>query len=216
MEKMDMGALIENGLARAVELMALSAWTAIKFGDRNTVKMAVMGSEELESIAGFCFSLGDMSPLAARDGRALASMVKEPFALLLIGDTRKSDFNYNCGACGYRTCAELNKAEMVEALTSNGPFCMFKSLNLHMAANAAAAAAWKMGLQCRVFGTFGFAAKAMESMPDIDPAVAVAVSAAKNDPFFDRHKYWTDDSWNEIFRKEFPTLARGFIGAIEE
>jgi uncharacterized ferredoxin-like protein len=216
MEKIEMGELIAGGLARALELMAVAAYTAVKFGDRNTIKMATMGSDELETISEFCFSLGDMSPLAARDGRALQSMVKEPFAMLVIGDTRKADLNYNCGACGYQTCAELNRAEMVEALTSNGPFCMFKAINLHMAANAAAAAAWRLGLQCRVFGTFGFAAKAMESMADIDTAVAVAVSAAQNDPFFDRHKYWTNDYWDEIFRKEFPTFVRGFIGAVEE
>jgi uncharacterized ferredoxin-like protein len=216
MVRIEMQDLISNGLARAVELMAVAAYTAVKFSDRNTFKMAVMGKEDMESISEFCYSLGDMSPLGARDGRALQSMVKEPLAMLVIGDKRKSDFNYNCGACGYRTCAELNKAEFVEALTSNGPFCMFKSINLHMAANAAAAMAWKLGLQCRVFSTFGFGAKAMETLPDVDTAVAVMVSASKRDPFFDRHQYWTKEHWDEIFHKEFPTFVRGFIGALEE
>jgi uncharacterized ferredoxin-like protein len=216
MVRIEMQELINNGLARAVELMAVAAYNAWKFSDRNTFKMAVMGKEDMESISEFCYSLGDMSPLGARDGRALQSMVKEPLAMLIIGDKRKSDFNYNCGACGYRTCAELNKAEFVEALTSNGPFCMFKSINLHMAANAAAAMAWKLGLQCRVFSTFGFGAKAMETLPDVDTAVAVMVSASKRDPFFDRHQYWTKEHWDEIFHKEFPTFVRGFIGALEE
>jgi uncharacterized ferredoxin-like protein len=216
MVRIEMQELISNGLARAVELMAVAAYNAVKFSDRNTFKMAVMGKEDMESISEFCYSLGDMSPLGARDGRALQSMVKEPLAMLIIGDKRKSDFNYNCGACGYRTCAELNKAEFVEALTSNGPFCMFKSINLHMAANAAAAMAWKLGLQCRVFSTFGFGAKAMETLPDVDTAVAVMASASKRDPFFDRHQYWTKEHWDEIFHKEFPTFVRGFIGALEE
>ena len=38
----------------------------------------------------------------------------------------------------------------------------------------------------------------------------------QTDPFFDRHKFWTDDYWDEIFQKEFPTFTRGFIGAVEE
>lgn len=216
MVRIEMEELIKNGLARAVELMAVAAYNAVKFSDRNTIKMAVMGKEDMENISEFCYSLGDMSPLGARDGRALQSMVKEPLAMLIIGDKRKSDFNYNCGACGYRTCAELNKAEFVEALTSNGPFCLFKSINLHMAANAAAAMAWKLGLQCRVFSTFGFGAKAMETLPDVDTAVAVMASVSKRDPFFDRHQYWTKEHWDEIFHKEFPTFVRGFIGALEE
>jgi hypothetical protein len=42
------------------------------------------------------------------------------------------------------------------------------------------------------------------------------VSVAKIDPFFDRHKYWTEEYWDEIFKKEFPTFTRGFIGAVED
>jgi uncharacterized ferredoxin-like protein len=216
MERIEMKDLVEKGLTRAVELMAVAAYNAVKFSDRNTVKIVTMGKDDLESISEFCLSLGEMSPLGARDGRALQSMMKEPLAMMVIGDKRKSDLNYNCGACGYKTCADLNKAEMVEALTSNGPFCLFKAINLHMAANAAASMAWKLGLQCRVFSTFGFGAKAMETIPDVDTAVAVTVSAAKRDPFFDRHQYWTKEHWDEIFHKEFPTFVRGFIGAIEE
>ncbi|HSV97606.1 MAG TPA: DUF2148 domain-containing protein [Spirochaetota bacterium] len=216
MVRIEMKELIDNGLARAVELMAVAAYNAIKFSDRNTIKIVALGKDDMELISEFCFSLGDMSPLGSRDGRALQAMMKEPMAMMVIGDKRKSDFNYNCGACGYKTCAELNKSELVEALTSNGPYCLFKSINLHMAANAAAAMAWQLGLQCRVFSTFGFGAKSMEVMSDIDTAVAVPVSVAKRDPYFDRHQYWTKEHWDAIFEKEFPTFVRGFIGAIEE
>jgi len=212
----EMDQLIKNGLDRALELMTLAAYNSIKFGNRNTVKIIALGEEELDTVSQFCFSLGDMSPLAARDGRALQEFMKEPLGMLIIGDKRKSDFNYNCGACGYSSCAELNKAEEMEALTSNGPMCLFKAINLHMASNAAAAMAWHLGLHCRVFSTYGFGAKAMEIIEDVDTAVSVVVSAAQEDPFFDRHKYWTRDYWDEIFKKEFPTFLRGFIGAIEE
>ena len=157
-----------------------------------------------------------MAPLAARDGRFAVDLIKEPAALLIIGDKRQSLFNYNCGACGYRTCAELNKAEMVESLTSNGPSCIFRNINIHIAADAAAAMAWRLGLHCRVFSTLGFAAKALEILPDMDTIVSVAVSAAKVNPFFDRHKFWTQEVWDQTFSKEFPTFTRGFIGAVEE
>lgn len=216
MAKIEMSDLIKNGLDRAVELMAVAAHNSYRFGRRNTIKMIAVGAEELEEIAEFCFSLGDMSPLAARDGRFVMELIKEPTALLLLGDKRKSDFNYNCGACGYRTCAEMNKAEEVESLTANGPSCQFKNINLNIAANAAAAMAWRLGLHCRVFSTLGFGARAMEIIEDVDLSVSVSVSCAKEDPYFDRHKFWTREHWDEIFNKEFPTFNRGFIGAIEE
>lgn len=212
----EMAELVDGGLDRAVELMALAAHNSFRFKDRNTVKIISVQNEELEQIAEYCFSLGDMSPLAARDGRHLVQLMKEPCSLLLLGDKRKSDFNFNCGACGYRTCAELNKAEEVESLTANGPSCLFKNINLGVAANAAASQAHRLGLHCRVFSTLAFAALALEVITDVDLVVSVSVSAAKKNPYFDRHEFWTKEHWDEIFDKEFPTYNRGFIGAVEE
>ncbi len=210
-----MSDLVESGFQRSVELISLAAHNSFRFSNRNTAKMITVEGEDLEQMAEYCFSLGDMSPLAARDGRNLVQMMKDPCALLIIGDKRKSDFNYNCGACGYRTCAELNKAEMVESLTANGPSCLFKNINLGIAANAAASTAHSLGLHCRVFSTFAFSAKALEVIEDVDVCISVSVSAAKKNPFFDRHEYWTQDHWDETFPEEFPPYNRGFIGAVE-
>lgn len=210
-----MSDLVENGLDRAVELISLAAHNSFRFSDRNTVKMIAIEGEDLELIAEYCFSLGDMSPLAARDGRHLVQLMKEPCSLLVIGDKRKSDFNYNCGACGYRTCAELNKAEKVESLTANGPSCLFKNINLGIAANAAAGMAHRLGLHCRVFSTLAFSALALQIIEDVDVVVSVSVSAAKKNPYFDRHEFWTREHWDEMFEKEFPPYTRGFIGAVE-
>lgn len=213
---MDMQTLVQNGLERAVELMALAAHNSFRFNDRNTVKMMTVDREQMEQIAEYCFSLGDMSPLAARDGRHLVQLMKEPCAILLLGDRRKSDFNYDCGACGYRTCAELNAAEKVESLTANGPSCLFKNMNLNMAADAAAGAAHRLGLHCRIFSTLGFSAMALQILEGVDLCVAVSVSAARKNPYFDRHEFWTAEHWDEIFDKEFPPYNRGFIGAVED
>jgi uncharacterized ferredoxin-like protein len=210
-----MDALVEQGIDRAVELISMAAYTSFRFNNRNTIKLVSIEKEDLEQIAEYCFSLGDMSPLAARDGRNLVQMMKEPCSLLVIGDKRKSDFNYNCGACGYRTCAEMNKQEEVESLTANGPSCVFKNINLGIAANAAASMAHRLGLYCRVFSTLAFGAKALELIEDVDICISVCVSAGKKNPFFDRHEYWTKEHWDEMFAKEFPTYTRGFIGAVE-
>ncbi|MBM4444218.1 MAG: hypothetical protein FJ020_02805 [Chloroflexi bacterium] len=208
--------MLQSGLDRAVDLMAVAAHNSFRFGGVDTVKLICAGKEEIVNIAEFCYSMGDMSPLAARDGRFAMELVKEPCALLIMGDKRKSDFNYDCGACGYRTCREMNKAECVEALTGNGPSCQFKNMNVNIAADAAAAMAWRLGLHCRVYSTLGMAAFALKVIDDVDFAVSVCVSVARRDPFFDRHQFWTDEYWDEIFRKEFPTYTRGFIGAVED
>jgi uncharacterized ferredoxin-like protein len=216
MQRREMDDLLLGGLERAVELMAVAAHNSFRFGDRNPLRIVTASKDNMQDIAEYCLSLGDMSPLGARDGRHLIELMKEPVALMIIGDKRRSYFNYNCGACGYRTCAEMSAVEEMESLTANGPSCQFRNINLNIAADAAAAAAWRLGLYCRVFSSFAFAAKALEIIEDVDIVVSVAVSVAKQDPFFDRHKYWTREHWDEIFHKEFPTFNRGFIGAIEE
>ncbi|MBI4963123.1 MAG: hypothetical protein HY913_07600 [Desulfomonile tiedjei] len=216
MQRREMDDLLLGGLDRGVELMAVAAHNSFRFGGKNTIRIVTAGKDDMQEIAEYCLSLGDMSPLGARDGRHLIELMKEPAALMVIGDKRRSPFNYNCGACGYRSCAEMNAAEEVESLTANGPSCQFRNINLNIAANAAAAVAWRLGLHCRVFSSFAFAAKAMQIIEDVDIVVSVSVSVAKQDPFFDRHKYWTQEHWDEIFNKEFPTFTRGFIGAIEE
>jgi uncharacterized ferredoxin-like protein len=211
----EMKEMVQAGLDRAVEMMVMAAHNSYRFGNRNTIKCISVGPEEMEQIAEFAYSLGDMSPLAARDGRFLRDLIKEPCALLVFGDKRKSDLNFNCGACGYRTCAELNRAEEMESLTARGPSCQFKNISLNIAANSAASLAWRMGLHCRVFSTLAMAAFALQIIPDVDVVTSVCVSAAKVDPFFDRHKFWTQEHWDETFSKEFPTFTRGFIGAVE-
>lgn len=215
MATIELPELIEKGLQQAVELMAIAAHNSFRFSDQNKVKIIVVGNEEMEAIAEYCFSLGDMAPLAARDGRNVVQMIKEPTKLMIIGDKRKSPFNYDCGACGYRTCKEMNKAEEVESLTANGPSCQFRNLNVNIAANAAASLAHRLGLHCRVFSTLAFAAKALEIIEDVDITCSVSVSASRKNPYFDRHEYWTQDQWDETFDKEFPTYNRGFIGAVE-
>jgi Uncharacterized protein containing a ferredoxin domain len=149
-----------------------------------------------------------------RDGRSFVDLARQDTRALLLGARRKSVYNYDCGACGFATCEELNKAEDVESII-NGPCCHFVVYDVHMAANAAAATAHYMGLHCRVFQTIGAAAPACEFIEDVDFCIGVAASYQPRNPFFDRHKYWTKEEWAEKFAEEFPSFTRRFMGAVE-
>jgi len=206
--------LLANGMDKAVELMAIAANTAMSFGP-SKLKIVAIGPEEFQQMADFCEGLAEVSPLFNRDGRSFVDLAKEDARALLIGAKRKSVYNFDCGACGFRTCEELNKAEVVESVVINGPCCHFVVYDVHMAANAAASVAWYMGLHCRVFITIGGAASGCELIEDCDFAVGVGVSYQSKDPYFDRHKYWTEEEWEEHFAREFPSFTRRFMGAVE-
>jgi uncharacterized ferredoxin-like protein len=205
--------LLKGGMDRAVELMAIAASTALKFGN-SKIRIAAIGPEEFEDLAGYCEGVAEVSPLFYRDGRSFLDLAKEDARALLIGARRKSVYNFDCGACGFRTCEELNKVETVESII-NGPCCHFVVYDVHMAACAAAAMAWRLGLHCRVLQTIGAAAPACEFIEDVDFCIGVGVSYRPRDPFFDRHKYWTEEEWKEKFAQEFPSFTRGFMGAVE-
>jgi uncharacterized ferredoxin-like protein len=205
--------LLKGGLDRAVELMAVAANTALKFGHPN-IRMTAIGPEEFLELSGYCEGVAEVSPLFNRDGRSYPDLAAGDTRALLIGAKRKSVYNFDCGACGFRTCEELNKAEEVESFM-NGPCCHFVVYDVHMAANAAASVAHYMGLHCRVFITVGVSAQACEFIEDVDFAVGVGVSYQAKNPFFDRHKYYTQEEWEEHFAREFPSFTRRFMGAVE-
>ena len=214
MAVIELADLLHGGMDGAMELMAVAANTVLKFGKKK-MKMCAIGPEEFEDLGGFCEGIAGLSPLADRDGRMFYELAKEDARALVIGAKRKSIYDFDCGACGYATCDELNKADMVEGIIANGPCCHFAVYDVHMAAMAAAAMAWRLGLHCRVFQTLGTAAVACELMTDVDFSVGVAVSYASEDPYFDRHKYWEVEEWQQKFAAEFPSFARRFIGAVE-
>ncbi len=206
--------LLAGGMDRAVELMAVAASTALKFG-RGKVKIQAIGAEEFGMMSDFLSSLAGVSPLCDRDGRSFADLVNEDTRAIIIGGKRKSVYNYDCGACGFATCKELNSSELVEGIVANGPCCHFAVYDVHMAAMAASAIAWRLGLHCRVFQTMGTAASSCEYIDDCDFCIGVGVSYQPMDPFFDRHKYWTAEEWQQKFSQEFPSFTRGFMGAVE-
>ena len=205
--------LLKDGMNHAVERMVIAANTVLKFGHPK-IRMSVIGPEEFEDLSGYCEGVAEVSPLFNRDGRSFIDLAKQDTRALLIGARRKSVYNYDCGACGFRTCEELNKAEDVESII-NGPCCHFVVYDVHMAANAAASVAHYMGLHCRVFQTIGAAAPACEFIEDVDFCIGVAVSYQSRNPFFDRHKYWTEEEWAQKFAEEFPSFTRRFMGAVE-
>ncbi len=206
--------LLRNGMDRAMELIVVAANTAMKFG-RPKIAIQCIGPEEFSMMGDFLSSLAGVSPLCDRDGRSCPDLAENDARALIIGAKRKSVYNYDCGACGFPTCKDLNSAELVEGIVANGPNCHFVIYDVHMAAMAAAAAAYRLGLHCRVFQTLGTAATACEYISDVDFCIAVAVSYQPLDPFFDRHKYWTAEEWHEKFAQEFPTFTRGFVAAVE-
>jgi uncharacterized ferredoxin-like protein len=102
----------------------------------------------------------------------------------------RSDTNWDCGACGFSTCAKLNKAASAERKKNpsgprpSGPSCNWKVIDWNISLDYAAAMAAQLGLQTRVQDIQGAVAKAQGFAGDVDACTTVPLMAEKRNPFF--------------------------------
>ena len=108
--------------------------------------------------------------------------------MLTIGaKVTKSNTNWDCGACGFSTCAEMNKASKPKDSSGprpSGPCCNWKVLDWSIALDYAAAMASYLGLQTRVQDIQGIIAKDLGYAGDVDVCTTVPLTAEKRNPHF--------------------------------
>ncbi len=60
---------------------------------------------------------------------------------------KNSNLGWDCGACGFPSCTELNKSRLNGNINTPGPSCNWISFDLGIACDYAAAMAYKLGIQ---------------------------------------------------------------------
>lgn len=206
--------LINDGIMDVgISLMAMAARTAPTFGNRTSIILKAIDAEELEKVAAGLEEAKDQLPLLRREYQNVRDHARSGGKALLVGCNRKSDLTYNCGSCGFRTCAELNKAESqlgANFVGYRGPFCTWKSMDVGIACMAASAIAHRLGFQTREYGTVGGVALAM-GMIEADICTAVTITVTDKNLHFTRNQYWTQEEYEKGFDAMFPTFRLGFI-----
>lgn len=105
-----------------------------------------------------------------------------PVIVLLGADLTRADLAWNCGACGFPTCAKFtryNKEHGGMGMHSAGPSCAWKTLDYGLACDYACAAAWGMNIENRILGTMGFIASALGYMEGVSTTLALVLNATK-------------------------------------
>ena len=97
---------------------------------------------------------------------------------------------YDCGACGYATCAEfLNATKDLrsgsKSLEFEGPQCNIRDIDLGIAVGSAAKTAAILGIDCRCQTRVAVAARKLGIIAS-DVAVALSLSVTHKNPGFDR------------------------------
>ncbi len=193
MARIQSGVVEQEALRMIATLMASSARTAPKARGIDDVQTLVLDGEDLETIAVAMEEQGKehSGPLPASFIRD-ASNVRKAGCVVLIGCKGMpkgfpvtSDKPLDCGACGYQSCEQLDKARLRRGTDFGGPICSIQSIDLGIAVGSAAKMAMELNADNRIMYTVGAAAMRLKLM-DSDIIMGIPISISGKSPFFDR------------------------------
>ncbi|MBA4373614.1 MAG: hypothetical protein C0402_12240 [Thermodesulfovibrio sp.] len=171
----------------AVKLMAASARTAPKAGGKDFLEIVVITQEEdLKKIA---TSMKEYAPRSTNEAfwNRDASNIENSQALLLIGLSKPVTAGYDCGACGYPTCAGFAKNRQMtdKEMGYTGPHCVMRMMDIGVALSSAAKTASLLNVDCRVQQRVGAAARAL-GLIQAEVVMGIPVSITGKSIYFDR------------------------------
>src|SRR3990170_1223734 len=171
----------------AVNFMAASARTAPKAGGKDFLEIVVITKDEdLKKIAN---AMKEYAPKSTNEAFWLrdASNIENSQALLLIGLSKAVTAGYDCGGCGYPTCAEFAKNRQLKEkeMGYTGPHCVMRMIDIGVALSAAAKTASLLNVDNRVQQRVGAAARAIGLIKG-EVVLGIPVSITGKSIYYDR------------------------------
>ncbi len=171
---------MEDYLKTVLDLMLISVKTAPKGVGKDFLDAKIVEGDELKRIGEAMIKYGTENENKGfvRDGNS----VKNADAMLLVGLKEHSGVGLNCGACGYKTCAEMQTKHGKEF---KGPNCMIRLLDLGIALGSAVKTASLHNVDNRIMYRPG-AIVVKDDKMKVNVAMGIPVSVTSKSIFFDR------------------------------
>jgi uncharacterized ferredoxin-like protein len=173
-----------EGVMETARLMVVSARTSPKSGGVDDILTVLVCGAEVQALA------ADMEKIAverkAERWNQQAPNVRDSDVVVLIGVRGTKRYATDCGACGYGSCEDFEKAEKRLRQDFDGPTCIFKALDLGIALGSAVKTASLHNVDNRIFYRIGVAAKRLKYLPEASIIMGIPLSAKGKNPYFDR------------------------------
>ncbi len=180
--------MILNPESEVLDMLARSilvaARTAPKAKGVDDIVTALLEKEEIEKLASTMEKLADEKGGGFVFLKRDATNLRNSGAAVLIGLKASGVAGLDCGACGFKTCAEMLKQQKV-VVDFIGPQCTMKHIDLGIAIGAAAAKAKDFCIDNRIMYSMGAAAR-VSGMIDADIIFGIPLSVTGKNIFFDR------------------------------
>lgn len=173
---------LNSAVEQVAAMMELAARTAPKTKGEDFIEVLIVGGDQLSALAAAMVKFGVDRGKANfdRDGKNVA----ESAAVILIGLKKAASAGLNCGACGFKTCEELETAPVAD-IEFQGPVCAYRMVDLGIALGSAVKTAQLFNVDNRVMYRAGAVARAM-GLVDWDFVLGIPLAATGKNPFFDR------------------------------
>ncbi|MFH2131721.1 MAG: DUF2148 domain-containing protein [bacterium] len=211
-----------ESVLQVAKLCAAAAYKAPQLTSRLEIKTEIITAEDQEPIIEFFREIAPISPVMAFDYQTLKHFREndDPLVILLIGAKLTScELGWDCGACGFSTCAEFNKfakANMGRGTLWSGPSCNWKVMDFAAACDYACAAAAQYRFDCRAMATVGAAASGVGYLPDCSAHIGIPIGPTGDMIYYSRKqnmKEFTYESHRECLLQSSPTHWMSFAGS---
>ena len=170
--------LRDEGVLEAAKLVSLSIHKAPSLTGKKVIKSMVVTGDAFMVMMDTISAVVDKLGLGAFTDFQFVPVVSDyftfkvaidtegwsPMAMLIGADVTRSDLGWDCGACGFPTCAEFNKYSRDHRscgplqggrIAFEGPSCMWKTMDYAMSVDWAAATLHYLNVENRCLMTFG-------------------------------------------------------------
>ncbi len=211
---MEQREIVLDAVRNVARLCAVAAITAPKSGGQLFLKgskpfietVIVEDKDTLTRLADWLRAQGARlkEPIWFRDADAAEKLD----LVLFIGLAKWYPPVYDCGACGYGTCAEFlvaakkHKTAEAESWQFAGPICQLRAVDLGIAVGSAAKLASMHNVDCRCQTRIAGAARHL-GVIEADLAVALSMSVTHKNIFFD--KRMPEINFDELLAADVPT-----------
>jgi len=212
---------IRDSVLQVAKLCAAAAYKAPQLTAKLEIKTEIITGEDQEPIIEFFKEVSPISPVMGFDYETLKHFREngDPLVILLIGaDLTSCELSWNCGACGFETCAEFNKfarANKGRGSLWSGPSCSWKTMDFGAACDYACAAAAQYRFDCRAMATVGAAASGVGYLPDCSAHIGIPIGPAGDFVYYSRQqnmKKFSVESHRENLLRSAPTNWLSFPG----
>lgn len=181
-----------EAVLEVAKLAAAAAYRAPQLTGVVEIQTEIITGEDQDPIIEFAGSIAPISPVMDFDCQTMKYFREKKSSLvcLLIGARLdRSELGWDCGSCGFESCADFNKwAKEHGGMGAlwGGPSCHWKLMDWAAACDYACAASHQYRMDARPMGTIGAACAGVGYMPDCTARVAVLMGPPGEFVYFSR------------------------------